>query len=77
MKTVEVVTSMNRSAVHQLPVQLEVHELHFKNMRGKNSVKDKALFIVDFKAFVTITNGVYPGDKPMTTSYYRQTISTK
>ena len=48
----EVVTSMNRSAVHQLPVQLEVHDLHFKNMRGKNSVKDKALFTVDFKALL-------------------------
>ena len=38
----EVVTSMNSSAVHQLPAQLEVHDLHLKNMRGKNSVKDKA-----------------------------------
>ena len=29
-----------------------MHDLHLKNMRGKNSVKDKALFTVDFKALL-------------------------
>ena len=29
-----------------------MHDLHLKNIRGKNSVKDKALFSVDFKALL-------------------------
>ena len=46
----EVVTSS--SAVHQQPAQLEVYDLNLENIKGKNSVKDKDLFTVDFKALL-------------------------